>query len=161
MATFRFSLQKLLDMRIDKEEEAKLKLMEAQRLQMEAEANLNSLKEKYAKYNTIDTQLSVVEKKIKQNYMNALVNSINVAEEDCIKKSEMVDNCRNDLKAKQIERKTVELIKEKKYEDFRKEEDRKEQVQLDEFALYAYVRTTERGEMSDAGKHASYSRAKL
>ncbi|NLM36386.1 MAG: flagellar export protein FliJ [Clostridiales bacterium] len=145
MATFRFSLQKLLDMRIDKEEEAKLKLMEAQRLQMEAEANLNSLKEKYAKYNTIDTQLSVVEKKIKQNYMNALVNSINVAEEDCIKKSEMVDSCRNDLKAKQIERKTVELIKEKKYEDFRKEEDRKEQVQLDEFALYAYVRTTERG----------------
>jgi len=132
-------------MRIDKEEEAKLKLMEAQRLQMEAEANLNSLKEKYAKYNTIDTQLSVVEKKIKQNYMNALVNSINVAEEDCIKKSEMVDSCRNDLKAKQIERKTVELIKEKKYEDFRKEEDRKEQVQLDEFALYAYVRTTERG----------------
>ena len=145
MATFRFSLQKLLDMRIDKEEEAKLKLMEAQRLQMEAEANLNSLKEKYAKYNTIDTQLSVVEKKIKQNYMNALVNSINVAEEDCIKKSEMVDSCRNDLKAKQIERKTVELIKEKKYEDFRKEEDRKEQVQLDEFALYAYVRTTESG----------------
>ena len=33
-------------MRIDKEEEAKLKLMEAQRLQMEAEANLNSLKGK-------------------------------------------------------------------------------------------------------------------
>lgn len=145
MAAFRFSLQKLLDMRIDKEEEAKLKLMEAQRLQMEAEANLNNLKEKYAKYNTIDTQLSLVEKKIKNNYMNALVNSISIAEDDCIKKSEIVDSCRNDLKTKQIERKTVELIKEKKYEAFRKEEDRKEQVQLDEFALYAYVRTTERG----------------
>lgn len=132
-------------MRIDKEEEAKLKLMEAQRLQMEAEVNLNNLKEKYVKYNTIDSQLSVVEKKIKHNYMNALANSIAIAEDDYFKKGEIVDSCRNDLKAKQIERKTVEIIKEKKYEEFKKEEDRKEQVQLDEFALYAYVRTSERG----------------
>jgi flagellar FliJ protein len=137
MATFRFSLQK--------EEESKLKLMEAQRLQMEAEAKLNSLRQKYDKYNTIDTDLSVVEKKIKNNYMNALVRSINDAQDDCVKKNEIVDSCRNDLKTKQIERKTVEIIKDKKYEAFKKEEDRKEQAQLDEFALYAYVRNTERG----------------
>ena len=86
MATFRFTLQKLLDIRIDKEEESKLKLMEAQRLQMEAEAKLNSLRQKYDKYNTIDTDLSVVEKKIKNNYMNALVRSINDAQDDCVKK---------------------------------------------------------------------------
>lgn len=145
MATFRFTLQKLLDIRIDKEEESKLKLMEAQRLQMEAEAKLNSLRQKYDKYNTIDTDLSVVEKKIKNNYMNALVRSINDAQDDCVKKNEIVDSCRNDLKTKQIERKTVEIIKDKKYEAFKKEEDRKEQAQLDEFALYAYVRNTERG----------------
>lgn len=132
-------------MRIEKEEEAKLKLMEAQRHQMEAEAKLNDLKAKYIKYNTMDTQLSVIEQKIKINYMNALENSIEVAQEDCVKKSKLVDSCRNDLKEKQIERKTVEILKEKKYEAFKKEEDRKEQVQLDEFALYAYVRATERG----------------
>ena len=42
-----------------------------------------------------------------------------------------------------MERKTVQTLKDKKYEAHIKEQDRVEQINLDELALYAYVRNQE------------------
>ncbi|MDZ5001649.1 flagellar export protein FliJ, partial [Clostridium perfringens] len=41
---------------------------------------------------------------------------------------------------KQIERKTVDILKERKSTEFYKELDRQEQILIDELALYAYMR---------------------
>ena len=51
-----------------------------------------------------------------------------------------VDRRRIDLTKKQIERKTVETLREKKYAAFLKEQERIEQINLDELALYSYMR---------------------
>ena len=55
-------------------------------------------------------------------------------------KNQEVDKRRRDLTVKQMERKTVQTLKDKKYEAYVKEQDRVEQINLDELALYAYVR---------------------
>lgn len=145
MERFKFPLQKLLDIRIDNEEQSKLKLMEAQSLQNQAQAKLNGLQNSYSKYNVLDKGMSVVEKKMKNNYLNSLSSSINMAKDDLEQKDALVESRREDVKTKQIERKTVEIIKDKRFEAFRREQDRKEQVQIDEFALYAFIRNIERG----------------
>ena len=51
-----------------------------------------------------------------------------------------VDKRRRELINKQIERKTVETLREKKYNAFIREKERVEQITLDELALYAYIR---------------------
>lgn len=144
MAQYRFPLQKLLDIRIDKEEQSKRKFMEAQRQKLAVEQKLNSLKESYNKYNVVDFSKSIVEQKIKNNYLNALNIGISQTGEELIKKNENLEIHRIDLKQKQIEKKTVEILKEKKTNAFIKEEERKEQITNDEFALYSFIRKLER-----------------
>ena len=43
-----------------------------------------------------------------------------------------------------MERKTVQTLKDKKYDAYVKEQDRVEQINLDELALYAYVRNKDK-----------------
>jgi flagellar FliJ protein len=144
MQGFRFPLQKLLDIRLDNEEQSKRKLVEAQRQQTIVEARLGELKSSYARYNVLDNKMTVPEKKMKNNYLNTLNTGIIKTKDELEQKKALVDNCREDVKAKQIERKTVETIKDKRLEAFKKEQDRKEQVQIDEFALYSFIRNFER-----------------
>ncbi|WP_139904186.1 flagellar export protein FliJ [Clostridium thermarum] len=145
MQGFRFPLQKLLDIRVDKEEQSKRKLMEAQRQQNITQAKLDELKANYARYNVLDNNLTVAEKKMKVNYLNTLANGILKTKDELEQKKAVVNSCREDVRLRQIERKTVEIIKDKRLEAFKKEQDRKEQVQIDEFALYAFMRNLERG----------------
>lgn len=146
MEQYKFPLQKLLDIRIDKEEQSKRNFMEAQRQKDLAEQQLNSMKESYKKYNIIRKDESIVEQKIKNNYLNALNIGIQSASVELQSKIQVVDQKRIDLKQKQIDRKTVEIIKDKRAEAFIKEQNRQEQVRNDEFALYAFVRTWKGGE---------------
>ncbi|OPJ63275.1 flagellar export protein FliJ [Clostridium oryzae] len=138
--SFKFSLQKLLDMRIENEEKSKFEFMKAKREELETRNKLNQLKQDYKKYNRLDGSRNSVELKILNNYLNALNIGIANTAELLKKKLEVVDERRQDLKTKQIERKTVEILKEKQHAAYLKEEERREQIQNDEFALYAYIR---------------------
>lgn len=51
-----------------------------------------------------------------------------------------VEKKRRELKEKQVDRKIVETLKEKKYESYVKEQNRVEQITIDEIALYSYMR---------------------
>ena len=51
-----------------------------------------------------------------------------------------VDTRRKELTESQIKRKTVETLKDKKYAAYMKEQHRIEQINIDELALYAYMR---------------------
>ena len=56
-----------------------------------------------------------------------------------------MNEARSDLVSKQVDRKTVEILKEKKFLEHIKEEERVEQVNLDEIALYSYMRRINEG----------------
>lgn len=141
---YEFKLQKLLDLREEKEEESKRLFRESMKALNEEKEKLNIIKEDIKKYSGIKTDEDLIYQKIKRNYIKAL--EIGKKEEEKqvkIKEKELYFR-REDLIVKQKERKTVEKLKEKDKEKFFKELDRIESINNDEFALYSYIRNIER-----------------
>lgn len=137
---FKFGLEKLLEIRVEKEEESKRNFTKTQREKQKTEEKLNELKENYDKYNRIKKGETLIYQKIKKNYLFALDKGINETEKELITKAKELEIRRSDLIKKQIDRKTVDILKERQLIEFNKEEDRKEQLFIDELALYAYMR---------------------
>ena len=137
---FKFSLEKLLEIRVDKEEESKRQFNKTQREKKDTEDKLQDLKNNYEKYNGINKGESLTYQKIKKNYLFALDKGIVQAEKDLKIKEKELNIRREDLIKKQVERKTVDILKEKKEKAFYKEIERVEQILNDEMALYAFMR---------------------
>ena len=139
-----FRLQKLLDIRKDIEDKSKLVFKEAQREKDLVEVELNTLKGKYKSHRNIDAYESIIQQKMKQNYLNALNLAIDETKVDLANKVEIVEQKRLELKQCQVEKKTVEILKENHKNAFLKEQNLIEQKTNDEFALFAFIRNTHR-----------------
>ncbi|MBC8062234.1 MAG: flagellar export protein FliJ [Clostridiaceae bacterium] len=140
MNGYKFRLQKLLDIRIDKEEESKIKFKEAQVQKENTELRLDKLKETYENTAKTETAVSLIERKIKCNYLNAVNQSINNTKTELDRNVLNLEGKRSELEKKQIERKTVEILRDKKETLYLKEQDMVEQKANDEFALYGFIR---------------------
>jgi flagellar FliJ protein len=138
--SYKFRLQKLLDIRKDIEEKSKLKFKDAQREKNVVEDQLSKLKESYKIHGIINANESVVQQKIKRNYLNALNLAISDTEVVLKDKDRILEQKRDELKQCQVEKKTVEILKEKQKAAFLKEQNLIEQKNNDEFALYAFIR---------------------
>lgn len=137
---FKFGLDKLLEIRIEKEEESKRLFTQSQREKKNIEEKLDELNQSYNRYKGISPNEDVVYQKLKRYFIQGVQNGIKSTEKDLNIKNQEVDKRRRDLTAKQMERKTVQTLREKKYAAHVKEQDRIEQINIDELALYAYVR---------------------
>ena len=137
---FKFGLDKLLEIRKEKEEESKRLFTESQREKKKIEEKLEELNQSYNKYKGITPNEDIVYQKLKRYYIQGVQNGIKSNEKELVIKNQEVDKRRRDLTEKQMERKTVQTLKDKKYDAYVKEQDRVEQINLDELALYAYVR---------------------
>ncbi len=144
MSKYNFRLQKLLDIRLDKEEESKRNFTEAQNQKLKVETKLEKLNANYEKYRNIQGNESLIKRRITHIYLNAINYSINEASEELQQKEKILEDKRYDLKQKQIDRKTVEILKEKGEKAFLKEQNLIEQRNNDEFALYGFIRNHER-----------------
>ncbi|WP_097025848.1 flagellar export protein FliJ [Clostridium peptidivorans] len=140
MENYKFRLQKLLNIRMDKEDESKRNFKEVQKEKVEVENKLIHLQENYKKYCNLCDKRSIVEQKIKYQYLSALNVGINQTSRELKNKEKLLDNARQELNQKQIERKIVEILKEKGYEAFIKEKNLIEQKTNDEFALYSHIK---------------------
>jgi flagellar FliJ protein len=129
---------------MDKEDESKRNFMEAERQRVITEEKLKQLKESYTKFNVLNNETDIVTRKIKENYLKALRQNITDSKHELTKRAEAVEKERENLRLRQMERKTVEALKEKRQTAFYKELDDKERKANDEFALYSYIRNTER-----------------
>ncbi|MHC6179374.1 flagellar export protein FliJ [Clostridium sp. JNZ X4-2] len=137
---YKFKLQKLLDMRIHKEDESKIEFQKAQSERLEIKEKLTQLEDNYNKYKNRPLPASAIEQKITHIYINALDYNINETSRALNKKEKIVEEKREKLKQSQIDRKTVEILKDKGYGAFVKEQNRIEQKLNDEFALYGFIR---------------------
>jgi flagellar protein FliJ len=143
MPEYIFRLQKLLDIRIDSEEQCKIKFKQIMddinRIQIQIK-NIKKISEQHA--NCVSSTLAL--KKMKYIYLDALASSICEATKVLEEKTTTAKEVRSELAQKQIERKTVEKLKENAIEKFNKEQNAKEQKTNDELALYAHFRNMKR-----------------
>lgn len=137
---FKFGLDKLLEIRQAKEEESKRQFTESQREKKKIEEKLEELNRNYNRYKGISPNEDVVYQKLKRYYIQGVQSGIKSNEKDLAIKNQEVDKRRRDLVVKQMERKTVQTLKDKKFEAYAKEQDRVEQINLDELALFTYIR---------------------
>lgn len=145
MATqYKFRLQKLLEIREKQEEEKKLLFMEATSEKKKVEVKLENLKDNYIKYSSMNNFSSTFERKLQYNYLNLLVSSIDSVTVELSERSKVLNEKRAELIAAQVNRKTVEILKDKKKKEFLAEETRIEQLQNDEYALYGFIRQSRR-----------------
>ncbi|MGX4600743.1 flagellar export protein FliJ [Faecalimicrobium sp. JNUCC 81] len=140
MEKFKFRLQKVLDIKVKNEEESKLKYTKAQSKKRTVEQSLSNLQLSYSKHSDISNIKDVITQKITINYLAHLTQSIKSTSEQLEEEKIKVKEAKDDFIEKQIERKSLEKLKENKIEKLRKEEERKEQIINDEFALYAFIR---------------------
>ena len=87
----------------------------------------------------------IVARKITSNYLNSLSNVINIKSNELLKKEALVNEARLDLLNKQIERKSLEKLKDNKYVLYKKKEEQKEQSINDEFGMYSFLRKKSEG----------------
>ena len=137
---FKFRLQKVLDLKVKDEEEIKMEFAKIQQKKIDIETNLENLESNYSKYSISKNNDSIQNQKITINYLLALNNSIMDLSEKLDKSTNELEKARKQLISKQIERKSLEKLKEKKYGQYYKEENLKEQNTNDEFASMSYLR---------------------
>ena len=137
---FKFNLQKVLDIRKDKEDESIRNFKNSQNEKLEIENKIINLKDSYEKYRGIKPNENIIYQKIKRSYLNSLTGAIKDKEVELQYKEIEVEEKRKDLNEKRLEKRTVEILKEKQYDKFIKEQNRVERVTNDELALYAFMR---------------------
>ena len=135
MSNFKFKLQKLLDIRVNEEEESKLFYSKAQNQKNIVENKLHELENNYKKYSDIS-------QKITMNYLSYLNTTIKDTEKELEAKEIELEKAKKDFIDKRIKRRSLEVLKENKILEIKKEEERLEQISNDEFALYGYIRKT-------------------
>lgn len=145
MEKFHFRLEKLLEIRRELEDESKIQFKNAQDEKVKAEEELQSLKEKYKEVSKNKNCSTIFEYKIVNNYINFLDKRIEEEKINLKNKTIAVEEKRKELIDKQRDRKAVEKLRENKYLEYVKESQAIEQKNNDEFALYGFIRNTERG----------------
>lgn len=143
MENFKFKLEKVLDIKLRKEEESKMEHAKALKAKMDVQEELDSLNQKYRKYSDMNKVNDIVQRKIISSYLNSLHSSIEDTNRMLEEKQKILDVKQKDLVQKQIERKSIEKIKEKQFNAYKKEIELKEQIQNDEYALQSYMRWQE------------------
>lgn len=127
-------------MRVEKEQEV-VRLFNIENEKRKAiEQKLDGLKADYNRYKGISSNDDIIYQKLKRYYALGVEESIKQKESELLKQNKVLIEKREELKEKQIERKTVEILRDKKKEAFIKEENRLEQINFDELSLYAYIR---------------------
>ena len=142
MSNFKYKLQKLLDIRVNEEEESKLFYSKAQNQKNIVENKLHELENNYKKYSDISRAKDTISQKITMNYLSYLNTTIKDTEKELEAKEIELEKAKKDFIDKRIKRRSLEVLKENKILEIKKEEERLEQISNDEFALYGYIRKT-------------------
>ena len=143
MAKFRYRMQSILDITNQMENQAKMELGQAQRRLLDEEERLQLLRDRKEVYLEEGRRarlnaLSVQELKDNE-YAVARMDEFIAIQLDNVRKAEMeVEAARLKLQEIMKERKSHERLREKSFEQFVAEENKKERKEVDELTSYTY-----------------------
>ena len=121
---------------------SKLFYSKAQNQKNIVENKLHELENNYKKYSDISRAKDTISQKITMNYLSYLNTTIKDTEKELEAKEIELEKAKKDFIDKRIKRRSLEVLKENKILEIKKEEERLEQISNDEFALYGYIRKT-------------------
>lgn len=140
MNKFKFRLEKVLDMKLKNEEKSKIEHAKALKEKVDVQNELDYLNSKYRQYSDMHEIEDIVKRKMISNYLGYLYSSMEEVRKILEEKQRILEEKQKDLIQRQLERKSIEKLKEKDFNAYKKEMDLKEQNQNDEYALQSYMR---------------------
>lgn len=140
---FKFKLQKVLDIRIDDEREAEIQFVQSKEKKKSLEEQLDKLEKNYYKYMSMQIDGDRVSQKLTRNYITLLDGSIKDTNEKLNISLKEVEKNKSKLIERRIEVKSLEKLKENKYTVYKKQQNLKEQIENDEFAILSFIRNRE------------------
>ena len=145
MARFRYSMQSILDIKLKMENQAKQEFSAARAALDEEEAKLQMFFDRKKEYEREAERLrrGVLNfRKMQENKTAILCMENFIADQKvCVKEAEnILEQARIKLAEVMMERKTHETLKEKAFDEFLREENRREGKEVDELTSYTYGR---------------------
>lgn len=143
MARFRYSMQSILDIKLKMETQAKQEFSAARAALDEEEARLAKLKDRKRAYEREAARLrsgtlNFRDMNENKTAIQCMENFI-LDQKLCVKKAEdVLEQARIKLAEVMMERKTHESLKEKAFDEFLREENRREGKEVDELTSYTY-----------------------
>ena len=141
---FKFSLQKILDLRIQREDEAKQKLARAKLEYQQQAALVDSIKSELEKCRIkilTDKTISQAEFWLWTEYEKGLKDDLLSAEQQLQLLGQKVNRLRQELIIRSKERKLLEKFKQKQAEKYEYEQTQKEQKEFDEISVLRFQRS--------------------
>lgn len=142
---FRFKLQRVLDYRLQLEEQAKMELAKALAAHRQKSRQLDELRDTLSAHlASLDGKAQVAsgELWLWRNYKRRLEQDIFLVDRELFQCAKRVNRCRQDLIGKAKEKKLLERLRETQKKTFLHEENMREQRESDEMATIRYTSGT-------------------
>jgi flagellar FliJ protein len=142
MKGFTFRLQKVLDHRIDVEDTKKDEFVKSRMEYIKQQEHLESLKQEIARTNKIKPKKStnIFSYITMNNYKTALNEKTEIQEKRVDIYRESMNQKKEEFLESKRDRKVIEKLKDKAHNEFTIDQNKSEQKQNDEFALYGYMK---------------------
>lgn len=143
MARFKFSLQKVLDIRKHQEDQKAIEMQKIQAQLMKEQKKLQTINEHKIKTlgQPVQSVVNLNMHRVHNDYLNQLSRQIMKQEQNIHSVMKRVDDKRKELAQAVQERKAVELLREKRLIEHKKELNRKAAIQENEVALRMATQT--------------------
>lgn len=138
---FHFSLEKILDVREQLEEQAKIKLSKAQAFYREKALAVESIRATLEEHEATlynEDQFSAADIWLWRNYKERLLLDVKQAESEMLEAAKELNRCRREAVARARDRKLLDKLKQKQAMRHAEEEQLKEQKEFDEMATVRY-----------------------
>lgn len=140
-ARFRFRLEKVLELKIQKENEHMITHSKILNKKIKIESDINNLENTYNEYLKLqNNETDILNKKLTYNYTNFLYQSVLSLKEELKGIEVEYEESLSVLTGLQLERKALEKLKEKHYQKYIAQLDALEDDLNDEFATQAYFK---------------------
>lgn len=149
MARFIYKLQNVLNLKLKMEDQAKQAFSSAQMALNEEEEKLEQLKQKKRFYEDrakelLSGTLNVQEIESNKNAILVMDNFVAEQYKQVESARARVESAREQMAVAMQERKTQEILRDRAFEEFLREENRAESKMIDELTSYTYGQKTER-----------------
>lgn len=139
---FKFRLEKVLDLKIKKENEHMISHSKIINEKILIEKDIENLELQYETYSELQhTEEDSFKRKVAYNYMNSIFQTIQIKKDLLQVIEQRYKESLSVLLVLQSERKALESLKEKQYQKFLEELELEEEILNDEFSTQAYFRS--------------------